>query len=153
LSLPLSSEARREASFELEGPAKGVFLETFYRRGLNSIGAHAFVDNDRWLATLVGRGHYKDFYATAAIGTEDAPGRSPRQRYSLEFEYLCSRSELVRPGAGFRVEQITRAGRDPAYIPYFVLAGPNSVFTFLLQVEGRFQGNTRGVFLDLSAIF
>lgn len=36
LSLPLSEEARREASFELEGPAKGVFLETFYRRKLNS---------------------------------------------------------------------------------------------------------------------
>jgi len=153
LSLPLSEEARREASFELEGPVKGVFLETFYRRGLNSIGAHAFVDDDRWLLTGVGRAHYKDFYATAGVGMDDATGRSSRMRYSFEAEYVLSRFDWIRPGAGFRVEQITNAGRDPAYIPYLVVAGPNTEFTFVLQVEGRFQGSSRGVIVDLSAVF
>jgi hypothetical protein len=155
LSLPLSEEARREASFELEGPAKGVFLETFYRRGLNSIGAHAFFgENERRLFTGVGRFNYDDFYATAAAGIDDAAGRRSRGRFSIEAEYLPSYFDRIRPGIGFRIEQITHAQRDPAYIPYFVLTGPNTkYFTLLLQIEGRFQADTRGLFIDLSAIF
>jgi hypothetical protein len=152
-SIPLSSEARREASFELEGSPKGLFLETFYRHRLNSIGAHAFLDDGRWLVTGVGRVNYKDFYATAGVGLDDARGRGSRTRYSLEAEYLPGWHEAIRPGAGFRVEHVTNAGREPAYIPYFVLSGPNSKYTFLLQVEARFQGNNRGLFLDLSALF
>lgn len=154
LSLPLSEEARREASFELEGPAKGVFLETFYRRNLSSIGAHAFFgDNDRRLLMGVGRLQSGDLHATGAIGLDDAAGRSSRTRYSLELEYLSTRSKRFRPGAGFRVEQITRSRRDPAYIPYVVFAGPNTHYTFLLQVEARFQGSARTVFVDLSTLF
>jgi hypothetical protein len=153
LSIPLSDEARREASFELQGRPKGVFLETFYRRRLNSIGAHAFIDRNRRLLTGVGRAHYKDLYATLGLGIDDASGRSSRMRYSAEVEYLVRRFERVRPGAGFRVEHITNAGRDPACIPYLVLSGPNTKFTFLLQVEGRFQGDSRAVFVDLSALF
>ncbi len=153
LSVPLSDEARREASFELQGPAKGVFLETFYRRKLNSIGAHAFIDDDRWLVTGVGRANYKDFYATAGVGLDGATGRGSRTRYSLEAEYLPTWYDVIRPGVGFRVEHVTNAGREPAYIPYFVLSGPNSKFTFLLQIEGRFQGESKGLFADLSVIF
>ncbi len=153
LSLPLSQEAKTEASFELEGPAKGVFIETFYRRKLASIGAHAFVGDDRRLLMGLGRVQSGDFNATAALGFDDATGRSARTRYSLEVEYLSTRSEWFRPGAGFRVEQITRSGRDPAYIPYLVLAGPNARTTLLLQIEARFQGSARTVFVDVSAIF
>jgi hypothetical protein len=154
-SLPLSEEARREASFELEGPAKGVFLETFYRRKLNSIGAHAFIgENERLLFTGVGRLNCKDFYLTAAAGIDDAAGRRSRGRFSFEAEYLPSYFDRIRPGIGFRVEQITHAQRDPAYIPYLILAGPNTeYFSMLLQVEARFQDNTRGLFIDFSTIF
>jgi hypothetical protein len=152
LSIPLSDEARREASFELQGPPKGVFLETFYRRGLNSVGAHGFLDGDRWLGTGVGRGRHKDFYATAALGFDGAGGRRARGRYSLEVEYLPAWFEVVRPGAGFRVEHISH-GRGTVYIPYFAVSGPNTTFTFLLQVEGRFQGENKGLFIDLSALF
>lgn len=153
LSVPLSDEARREASFELQGPPKGIFLETFYRRGLNSIGVHAFVDDDRWLVTGVGRANYKEFYATAGVGLDDATGRGSRTRYSLEAEYLPMWYDVIRPGVGFRVEHLTNAGREPAYIPYFVLSGPNAKFNFLLQIEGRFQGDEQALFIDLSAIF
>lgn len=154
LSLPLSEEARREASFELEGPAKGVFLETFYRRNLNSVGAHAFIGDDRFLLTGVGRFNYKDLYFTAAAGIDDAAGRRARGRYSFEAEYLLSQFDAIRPGIGFRVEQITHAGRDPACIPYFILSGPHTDnYNLLLQVEGRFQGNSTGVFVDLSTFF
>ena len=154
LSLPLSEEARREASFELEGPPKGVFLETFYRRKLNSVGAHAFIGDDRFLFTGVGRFNYKDLYVTAAAGTDDAAGRPSRGRYSFEAEYVLSQFHAIRPGIGFRVEQITRAARDPAYIPYFILSGPHTdKYSLLLQVEGRFQDNSTGLFIDLSAFF
>ncbi len=153
LSLPLGDEARREASFELEGPAKGLFLETFYRRKLNSLGAHAFIDDGRWLLTGVGRMQLGSFHATAALGLDDAAGRATRTRYSLELEYLLARQGRIVPGAGFRLEQITRAGRDPAYIPYLVFTGPNTTQTLLLQIEARFQGASRIVFVDLSAIF
>jgi hypothetical protein len=153
LSLPLSDEARREASFELHGPPKGVFLETFYRRHLNSIGAHAFLGDDRWLVTGVGRLNWADFHATGAVGIEDARGRSSRMRYGFEVEYLPTWFDGVRPGLGFRVEHISNAGQDPAYIPYLVLAGPNTQYTVWLQVEGRFQGDTHGVLIDLSFIF
>lgn len=153
LSLPLSDEARREASHELEGPAKGVFLETFYRRGLNSIGAHAFVDRDRWLATALGRWQWEGFHGTAGWGLEDVKNRATRMRQSLELEYIWTGAGGMRPAAGFRVEQITRAGRDPAYIPYFSFSGPNTTYTFLLQLEARFQGSARTVFVDLSTLF
>jgi len=153
LSVPLSDEARREASFELQGPSKGVFLETFYRCGLNSLGAHAFMDEDRWLMTGVGRVNYQDFYATAGVGLDDATGRGSRTRYSLEAEYLPIWYETIRPGLGFRVEHLTNAGREPAYVPYFVLSGPNSKWSFLLQIEGRFQGGNKGLFVDVSVIF
>lgn len=153
LSVPLSDEARREASFELHGPPKGVFLETFYRRNLNSIGAHAFFGDDRWLVTGVGRGNWAEFYATGAVGIEDAKGRSSRLRYSLELEYLPTWFDRIRPGLGFRVEHISRAGGDPTYIPYLVLTGPNTLYTAWLQIEGRVQGDTYGVVLDLSFIF
>lgn len=153
LSAPLNEEARREASFELRGPPKGVFLETFYRRGLNSLGAHAFWDEDRWLAMAVGRLHWRDFYATGAVGADDAEGRPTRGRYSLELEYLPTRWEWVRPGIGFRVEHISHTRTDPAYNPYFALYFPNSKFTLLLQVQYRLQQNNEAFFCDLSLLF
>ncbi len=42
LSIPLTDEARDEASFEFDSDPKGVFLESFYRKGLGSLGAHVF---------------------------------------------------------------------------------------------------------------
>lgn len=106
-SIPLTEEARDEASFELEGPAKGIFLETYYRQGLNSIGAHGFVDDDRWLLMGVGTVNYKDLYLTAGVGIDDQEDASSRGRYSLEVEYLPDWSRRWRPGVGFRVEQVT----------------------------------------------
>ena len=132
LSLPLSKEARDEASFELQGPPKGVFLETFYRVGLNSVGVHGFIDDDRRLATAVGRMNYKDFYATAGVGLDDRENLPVRKRYSLELEYLPTWYERFRPGAGFRVEYISNAKGDPAYLPYLILSGPNTKYTFQL---------------------
>ena len=142
---------RRASSWR--GRPRACFSKRFYRKKFGSIGAHAFAGENRRLLMGMGRVQSGDFNATAALGFDDATGRRRGTRYSLELEYLSTRSERFRPGAGFRVEQITRAGRDPAYIPYLVFAGPNSSHTLLLQIEARFQGSARTVFVDLSTLF
>jgi len=155
-SIPLTSEARREASFQFEGRPKGVFLETFYRRKLNSIGGHAFLDRDRRLIQGVGTFKYKRFYATGGLGMDqrDTPlRRLSRTRYSLEGEYLATRSDVFRTMLGFRVEQITNANRKPAYIPYFVVSGPNKKGTFSMAVQYRAQERNDALFGEFSIIF
>ena len=155
LSIPLTSEARDEASFELSGEPKGVFLETFYRSGLNSIGVHSYIGDDRWLVTGVGTLNIENFYLTGGIGVDDRRVGSPRVRSSLEIEYLYTRDieDLFRHGFGFRVEHTSNDGRDTAYIPYFVLAGPNTDHTFLLQVQYRAQEDNHGFFINFSSLF
>jgi hypothetical protein len=57
-TLPLTGELTiplvDAASFEFEARPKGAFLETYYRRGLQSLGGHAFVGANRRLIALVG---------------------------------------------------------------------------------------------------
>lgn len=152
LSIPLTAEAHTEASSELYGDVKGVFLESFYRQGLSSVGMHAFVDNDRYLLTGVGVYNYENLFITAGVGVDDRDGGDQRIRYSAEFENLraCCDCDKFRPGVGFRVEDISDA--DARYIPYFVLSGPNEDHTFLLQCQYRIQKNNNAFFLDISAI-
>jgi hypothetical protein len=90
-TLPLTPEAHQEASFVSRGTPKGAFLETYYRHDLSSIGAHAFIDDDRWLFTLVGTLNWtehrltKDFYLTAAVGWDDSERTPERTRSSVEL--------------------------------------------------------------------
>ncbi len=155
LSWPLTPEAHDEASFELEGPAKGVFLETFYREGLSSIGMHAFIDDNRYLLTGLGKLNIDNFFITGGLGVDDTDERSSRLRTSLELEYLhrTDYCDTYRPGAGFRVESISHDGREPAYIPYLVLTAPNESWTLLMQIQFRFQEDNDSFVFDLSAIF
>ncbi|MEX1028018.1 MAG: hypothetical protein WD049_08435 [Candidatus Paceibacterota bacterium] len=152
LSVPLTTEAHTEASFELHGEAKGVFLETFYRQGLSSIGMHAFVDNGRYLMTGVGVYNYENLFVTAGVGVDDGIGRDRRIRASGEFEYLLARDEddLFRPGVGFRIEDISDS--EPRYIPYFIISGPNQDHTFFAQLQYRIQEDNNAFFLDISAV-
>lgn len=155
-SLPLTAEARREASFQFEGRPKGVFLESFYRKGLNSVGAHAFLDRDRRLVQGVGTFNYKRFYATGGLGMDqrDTPARRlSRARYSLEGEFLATRSEVFRTMLGMRVEQITNANRKPAYMPYFIVSGPNKKGTFSMALQYRAQERNDALLGEFSVIF
>jgi hypothetical protein len=161
-SLPMTPEAHEEASFVSQGPPKGAFLETYYRLDLNSIGAHAFIDNDRWLFTIVGTlncggvSFLEDVYLTSAVGWDDSERTTERTRSSVEVVYIptfCADSDGPRAGVGFRAERVTGPGMFPAYIPFFVLTAPNESYTFLLQTEYRHQENNRSFFLDLSVIF
>ncbi len=152
ISLPLTPEAQDEASFELEGRPKGVFLETFYRQGLNSVGAHAFVDSDRWLLQGAGTLNYKDFYATGGVGVDRRDGSS-RVRYSIEGEYIATFWDAFRPALGFRVEQITNSNREPAFIPYVALSGPNTTYTFLLNIQYRAQKDNSAIVIEVGTVF
>ena len=134
---------------------KGVFLETFYRKGLNSIGMHAFIDDDRYLLTGLGKLNIDNFFITGGLGVDDTDERSSRLRTSLELEYLhrTDYCDTYRPGAGFRVESISHDGREPAYIPYLVLTAPNESWTMLMQIQYRIQEDNDSFVFDLSAIF
>lgn len=154
LSFPLTRGARSEASFELEGIPKGVFLETFYRRNLNSVGISSFIGDGRWLLMGLGMLNYGDLYATAGVRL-DGGSNLPSNQFlsSLELEYLPTWNNLIRPGVGFRVEHVTGRDIGPAFIPYLVLSGPNTSFTFLTQLQFRIQENSSAMVLDFSILF
>ena len=154
LSIPLGSEASESASFELTGPPKGVFLETFYRRGLRSIGGHAFLSDDAWLATAVGTYDLRGFLLTGGAGIDDSD-EFPSERYrgSLQLEYLIDLSDRVRAAPGLRLEEVSEDGKSAAYIPYLAVALPNSTYTTVLQVEYRFQDGADRLTVDFSAVF
>ena len=152
LSIPLGPEAAVNASFELEGP-KGVYGETFWRKGLTSVGGNAFWDGDVWEATIVGTYDLGGFVATAALGADDTPAGPSRERASLEVEYLLRRWERFRAAVGTRVEDVTEDGVRERWVPYFALAGPNTRYTMLLQGQYVDQQGNDTILVDLSFIF
>jgi hypothetical protein len=153
-SIPLDSEAKDTASFELEDEVKGVFLETYFKKGLSSLGGHTFIDDDRWLLTGVGGLNIEEWYATLGVGYDNVDGRESRVRYSAELEYLPQLWEHTRPGAGVRVEEVTDSGQDSAFIPYVIIGSPNHyLFSFFIQAEYRVQKNNELFLIDLSGVF
>ena len=153
LSIPLSSEASETASFELQGPPKGVFLETFYRSGQTSIGGHVFYDDDAWLGTVLGTYNWRSVLVTAGLGVDDQDQGVSRRRSSLEVEYFVTGKSDLRAAAGLRIEEVSDDGQRAAYVPYFVLAGPNTQHTFLLQLQYKNQQSRDTVVVDLSMLF
>ena len=153
-SVPLSDRAAERASFEFEPKPKGLFAESFWRQGLTSVGAHGFVgDAGRWLATALARWNYSDVVVTAGAGMDSGTGSGSRNRLSLQTEYLARWFPRVRGALGMRGEYISNAGGDPAFIPYLTVAGPNTVFTMMVQAEYRIQGDTDAFFVDVSTVF
>ena len=152
-SVPLSHDARIFASNEFESTPKGVVLETFYRRGLNSVGVHGFIGDKRWMAALAGEVNSGDFFFLGGVGLDHLDGRDDRMRGSLAVEYLPEFEESEwRPGLGFRVDSVDR--QKPAYVPYIVLGGPNDAdLNSLLQLEYFAQRDNERVRLDWSLFF
>ena len=152
ISIPLSPEARQNASFELEAKPKGVFLESFYRKGLNSVGAHTFIDDDRWLLQGIGMMKAGNVYISGAVG-RDKVNNTTRDRLSLEGEYITAMSKWIRSAVGFRIEQVTNAGRDPAFIPYLSITGPNTSYTFMVTAQYRSQKDKSAFAIDVGTVF
>lgn len=79
LSLPLSDEARDRASFELELEPKGVYLESYYRRGLSSFGGAAFLDDGRQLYTGLASFDPGPWNSTVALSAGVVDGDADRR--------------------------------------------------------------------------
>lgn len=148
-SIPLTNEARTEASFEFEAKPKGIFVESFIRRGLTSLGIHFFAgSNERHLVQMIGSTRFHDFLLTAALGT----GKVVARKFSnvmLESEYQPVDWGLL----AFRIEHQAGSGRDPAYIPYAVVHFPGTTYTFRVTLERRLQRDNGQTFLEASIIF
>ncbi|MGH2535245.1 MAG: hypothetical protein ACRDJW_23535 [Thermomicrobiales bacterium] len=153
LSIPLSPEASESASFELLGPPKGVYLETFYRQGLRSIGGHVFASDDAWLATALGVFDVGKLLLTGGFGVDDRDGFGSRWRGSAQAEYFFAPSRHLHVAPGLRVEEVGHDGGRPALLPYLALAAPGTRYTFLVQLEVRSEERGESLIFDLSAIF
>lgn len=153
LSIPLSDEASERASFELHGPPKGVFLETFHRRGLRSLGVHAFVADESWLATALATHDWRNLLLTGGVGYDSEEGREGRWRSSVQGEYFVTGRDELRWAPGVRIEDVSDDGRRPDLVPFLALSTPGTRHTFLLQVEYRVQEGDDRLFIDLSALF
>lgn len=154
-SLPLTKDARVEASNEVEFEPKGVFVESFVRRGHASLGAHAFYNrSDRFLTDAVTTGNYGPFYWTGIAGlarSRPNPSVEPalRGRWSLEGEFIPH--HFI--GVGGRVEDRAGDGAEPAFLPYINANFPGTKGTIRFTIERRFQKDRNGTFVELGTIF
>jgi hypothetical protein len=148
-SIPLTSEARVEASNEIEFHPKGVFLESFVRRELTSLGAHLFYDDrNRYLAQAVVAAQRGPLYLTGIAGLART-GELLRGRSSLEVEYVPSYHFAV----GGRVEDRAGDGAEAAFIPYINAQLPGTSYTFRVTAEHRFQRGRSVTLFELATIF
>ena len=149
LSLPLTREARAEASNELEWAPKGVVLESFIRRGLFSVGGHAFYDHGgRWLAAGLATGAQGPFHWTVGAGAARSAGVT-RGRWSLEGEWF----PWWPLGAGVRVEGQGADGLPPAVLTYVNGHLPGTSYTVRLTVERRIQRGRNATFVEFGTVF
>ncbi|MGH7528293.1 MAG: hypothetical protein ACREMX_16490 [Gemmatimonadales bacterium] len=151
LSIPLTSEAKVEASNEIEWNPKGVVLESFIRRGLASVGAHLFADADRYLAHAVTTGSRGDVHWTAIAGVARSQGVS-RGRWSLEGEYF-PRVLAGHLGIGGRAEDQGGDALEHAFVPYLNAHFPGARYTLRLTLERRIQRGRGATFLELGTVF
>lgn len=149
LSIPLTEEARAEASNELALDPKGVVLESFVRRGAESYGAHAFYDNaGRYLVNAVATGNRSAVSWTGIAGFEKRADQV-YGRWSIEGELVPHRLFAV----GARVENRAGDAAPPALLPYVVAHFPGLRYTFRLTAEQRVQGDRTATFVEVGAVF
>ena len=157
-TLPLTGELTipftDAASFELESRPKGVFLETFRRSGLTSVGGHAFLgDNRRRVVTAVATHGIADRVALlAGIGAFQAAGATD-MRLTAGAEANVT-SQVV---GGVRVDYRSGQPRNPAVLLYgngHLPFGPAAFRQALrLQVEQRIQPANHATAIALSHMF
>lgn len=148
LSIPLNSEARRQASNEIELRPKGVVLEGFVRRGVGSYGAHLFYDSaDRYLLNAVAAGRRGPLFWTLVAGFDEVAA-TRRGRWSIEGEYLPGSVW----GVGARLEDRAGDGAEPALLPYATWHPPlpRSLRTHLaVTLEQRLQEDRNATLLEV----
>ncbi len=149
ISAPLTDEARDNASFELEGRPKGLFYESYHRRGLDTWGGGVFVGDDRWMANLVGQRELGQNHLYGSIGT--ARDRNDLQDFRLSLGHYW----IPRPWFGFgsRFDHRSADGRGPAFVPHANFHFPGERYTLLFVVEPFLQERNSGISTELSFVF
>ncbi len=148
-SIPLTDEARDEASFEFELEPKGIFLESFYRFGLSSIGGHLFVDDDRTMGSVLGVYNIGYWFSTIGIGFGNEDGKDANLRFSWENELIPMKYFSI----GARIDHQTNVENGTAFIPNINLTWPLTKWTFRLVIEQRVQDGNYATLGELSVIF
>ena len=149
LTLPLGAEARRNASFEIEGRAKGLLYETYYRQGLSSIGGSVFAGGDRWLSNLTGVWQKGDHGLLATVGT--AKFRNGLQDFRLSVGDTYFATPWLAFGARLDQQSSDRIG--PAVLPHVSFSFPNSKYTYLFTIEQRIQRGRHTTLFEVGAVF
>ncbi len=148
LSLPLSNEARDEADLEFDSSPKGIFLESFYRHGLNSVGAHLFLDDGRSLGGILAV-HYKGgWFSRLGLGYERAGGNTTG-RVTWENEFL----PLSFFSVGGRIDHRTVPEGKTSFVTNMNLQWPGSRWTLRLVLEQRVQTDNHATLAEMSLIF
>jgi hypothetical protein len=143
------SSRKLEESNEIEWRGKGVFIESFGRRGLASLGAHAFYDrSDRYLGQGVATASAGPLHWTAIAGAAKT-GVTTRGRWSLETEYLPHHLA----GVGARGEDQAADGAEVGFLPYINAHFPGTRYTVRLTVERRVQKGRNATFVELGTVF
>jgi hypothetical protein len=146
---PLGSEARRNASFELETRPKGFLYETYYRKGISSVGGAIFADSDRWLSNFTGILQTGRHSLMASAGT----GRF-REGYN-DFRLSVGDTWVPKTwlGLGARLDHQSALRRRPAFIPHVNISFPGRKYTFLFTAELRIQTRSHATAFEVSAVF
>jgi len=148
LSIPLTDEARDEASFEFESDPKGVFFESFYNWGLSSVGAHLFVGNDRGMGSVLGRYNRGRWFSMLGVGIGRVGGKTDG-RVSWENEFIPLDFFAIKA----LIDHQTDVKNGTAFVPSVNLRWPGSQWTLLLVVEQRVQTDKHATLVELSLIF
>ncbi len=148
LTVPFTSAA----SFEFEARPKGLFVETYRRWGLSSLGGHAFFDARRRMGSVVAAHEVGRMALVGALGVFASPGTTDA-RFSVGGEYTFSRTIV----GGVRIDDRTARGQAPALLLYangHLSFGPEAFRQAVrLQVEQRVQRRNHITTVALSHIF
>lgn len=116
VTLPLTGELTiplaKAASFEFENRLKGLFVESYARRGTNTLGGHVFTGRDRHLGSVVvTRDITPRLAVLGAVGRFWTPTAADT-RWSVGSEFLFAFSDRRRQARGSHRSQ--RQRRRPA---------------------------------------
>ena len=157
VTLPLTGEftipLARAASFEFENRLKGLFVESFARRGTSTFGGHVFTGRDRRLGSVVVTHDIAPRLALlGSVGRFWTPAAADT-RWSVGGEYVLSRFLI----GGVRLDDRTAPNVNASVLLYgnvHVPFGPAAFRQALkLQVEQRVQRRNHITTLGLSHIF
>ena len=149
LTIPLANAA----SFEFENRVKGLFVESYARRGTSTFGGHVFTGRDRHIGSVV-----VTHDITARVALVGAVGRfrtssTADTRWSVGGEYLLS-DFLI---GGVRLDDRTASNVEPAVSLYANIHVPFGSAAFRqalkVQIEQRVQRRNHVTTVGLSHIF